>query len=582
MHVVCIFWLIAVLFHLSGTKAGLEARIPTKLMGLFLFAIGTPSLVLLIGGYYALKDHENVLMQNIEGSLRDKLRLFDDNLPTELIRREEDLRIIINRIRNTDDPMKRNDVFQKVASMPAIELAFIVDNSGKPVATAKALKGNTYKQQYKFTLILARELLNRVNKSFKLDSGALAVEATEGLLGGIVGSNKAFNLERLSRDLGKFIILSLGIESSYVFFDAIFNREGLAEYLVFIVMHRGWFQNSFLKTKIPDLMRQPDLELTVSGIGEQGFLGSAIFHLPVDQPRMEKLARSVIKTRTPIRQITEDGEAGRLWYAMMGSNLSNFAMVATTSLRPIKEQIHLLWLVLLLLALLVFISALQIGRLLTEHFLEPIAALGDGMRAIEVRHFQYQVPILSNDEFGQLSGLMNHVLEGMQDLQVAKIVQENLFPAEPLNTGPFRIWGRSKAMADIGGDYYDYFMRPDGCLMGLVGDVSGHGVSAALIMGMAKCALTMEEQMGRGLVETMTSFNKFLLANVKKKKMMTMFLYSLNAAENRLDFVNAGHNFPFWWHAKTRKVTQIGAESFPLGLRAKATYLCESIVLEPG
>jgi len=582
MHAACALWLAGVCLFVAGTKAGLGARIPTKLMGLFLFAIGTPSFVLLIGGYYALKDHENVLMQNLETTVKDKLRLFDDSLPTELVRREEDLRIITNQIRNTNDPAHRKEIFQKVASMSAIELAFIVDESGKAVAMAKDLKGEHFQQQRKFTLMLARELLNRVNKSFKVDSTALAVEATEGLLGGIVGSNKAFNLDRLSRDLGRFMVLSLGPESSYVFFDAIFNREGLAEYLVFIVMHHGWFQNAFLKNKIPDLMRQPDLELTVSGIGEKNFLGSTIRHLPADQPRMEKLASSVMRTRTPIRQITDDGIAGRLWYATMGSNLSNFALVATTSLWPVRERIHLLWLVLLLLALLVFISALQIGRLLSEHFLEPIAALGDGMRAIEVRHFQHEVPILSNDEFGQLSGLMNHVLEGMQDLQVAKIVQENLFPGEPLNAGQFRIWGRSKAMADIGGDYYDYFMRPDGCLMGLVGDVSGHGVSAALIMGMAKCALTMEEQMGRGLVETITSFNRFLLANVKKKKMMTMFLYSLNPAGNRLDFVNAGHNFPFWWHAGNRTVSQIGSESFPLGVRAKATYSAESIHLEPG
>jgi serine phosphatase RsbU (regulator of sigma subunit) len=220
--------------------------------------------------------------------------------------------------------------------------------------------------------------------------------------------------------------------------------------------------------------------------------------------------------------------------------------------------------------------------MLSEHFLEPIAALGDGMRAIQAREFQHQVPVLSQDEFGSLSGLMNHVLEGMKDLQVARIVQESLFPGEPLDAGEFRIWGQSKAMADIGGDYFDYFMRPDGSLMGLVGDVSGHGVSAALIMGMAKCALTMEERVGRGLVETITSFNRFLLANIKKKKMMTMFLYALSPAENRLEFVNAGHNFPFWWHAKTRTISQIGSESFPLGVRAKAVYKCESVVLEPG
>lgn len=580
VHAFCLLWLLVVVWHVPAAGTSLGGRIPTKLMGLFLFAIGTPSFVLLLGGYYALKDHENVLMQNLESLVKNKLRVFDDTLPIDVARRELVLKEILEKIRATPDLAKRREIFSTVGDLSAIDMAFIINKSGVSVATAKSLTdGDKYQKQRNFTVLLARELLNRINKSLTIDAGALAVDAAEGFLGGIVGT---FNLDQLSQNLGRFMILSLGTDSSYVFYDAVFGKDGSAEYLVFIVMHRGKFHNAYLKTKIPELMKQPDMELTVSGIGEKIFLGSAIFHTPNDQTRLKEMAKAVIQSRNPIRTITPDDGYGRLWYANTGSNLSNFALVATTSLKPVKERVRLLWLILILLAILVFVSALLIGRLLTEHFLEPIAALGEGMRAIEVRRFEHKVPILSTDEFGQLSGLMNHVLDGMKDLQVARIVQESLFPGEPLDAGGFRIWGRSMAMADIGGDYFDYFMCRDGRLRGLVGDVSGHGVSAALIMGMAKCALTMEENSGRPLVETIISFNRFLLANIKKKKMMTMFLYSLNPADNTLEFVNAGHNFPFHWQAKTGTVTQIGAESFPLGVRAKAAYKSSTITLEPG
>ncbi len=580
VHVFCILWLLVVLWHVPAAGASLGGRIPTKLMGLFLFAIGTPSFVLLLGGYYALKDHENVLMQNLESLVRNKLRVFDDTLPLDVARRELVLKDILERIRATPDLERRRQIFKTVGDLSAIDMAFIINKSGASVATAKSLTdGDKFQKQRNFTVLLARELLNRINKSLTIDAGALAVDAAEGFLGGIVGS---FNLDQLSQNLGRFIILSLGTDSSYVFYDAIFGKDGSADYLVFIVMHRGKFHNVYLKTKIPELMKQPAMELTVSGVGEKVFLGSAIFHAANDRARLNEMAKAVIQSRNPILTITPDDGYGRLWYANMGSNLGNFALVATTSLKPVKERVHLLWIILILLAILVFVSALLIGRLLTEHFLEPIAALGEGMRAIEVRQFEHMVPILSTDEFGQLSGLMNHVLDGMKDLQVARIVQESLFPAEPLDAGGFRIWGRSMAMADIGGDYFDYFICRDGRLRGLVGDVSGHGVSAALIMGMAKCALTMDENSGRSLVETITAFNRFLLANIKKKKMMTMFLYSLNPADNTLEFINAGHNFPFLWRAKTGKVAQIGAESFPLGVRAKAVYKSMTIALEPG
>ncbi|MBP7634936.1 SpoIIE family protein phosphatase, partial [Candidatus Ozemobacteraceae bacterium] len=495
-------------------------------------------------------------------------------------RRELVLKEILEKIRATPDLEKRRQIFSTVGDLSAIDMAFIINKSGASVATAKSLTSDDkYQKQRNFTVLLARELLNRINKSLTIDAGALAVDAAEGFLGGIVGS---FNLDQLSQNLGRFIVLSLGTDSSYVFYDAIFGKDGSAEYLVFIVMHLGKFHRAYLNTKIPELVKQPDLQLTVSGIGERIFLGSSIHHAAHDRSRLNEIAKAVIQSRNPIRLITSEDGFGRLWYGTMGSNLGNFALVATTSLKPVKERVRLLWLILLLLALLVFVSALLIGRLLTEHFLEPIAALGEGMHAIEVRRFEHKVPILSTDEFGQLSGLMNHVLDGMKDLQVARIVQESLFPAEPLDAGGFRIWGRSIAMADIGGDYFDYFICRDGRLRGLVGDVSGHGVSAALIMGMAKCALTMDENSGRPLVETITAFNRFLLANIKKKKMMTMFLYSLNPTDNTLEFVNAGHNFPFLWKAKTGTIDQIGSESFPLGVRAKAVYKSETVTLEPG
>ncbi len=580
VHAFCLLWILVVLWHVPEAGTSLGGKIPTKLMGLFLFAIGTPSFVLLLGGYYALKDHENVLMQNLESRVKNKLRVFDDTLPLDVARRELVLKDILEKIRATPDLEKRRQIFTTAGTLSAIDMAFIINKSGASVATAKSLTDDDrIQKQRNFTVLLARELLNRINKSLTIDAGALAVDAAEGFLGGIVGT---FNLDQLSQNLGRFIILSLGTDSSYVFYDAIFGKDGSAEYLVFIVMHRGKFHNAYLKTKIPELMKQPDMELTVSGMGERVFLGSAIFHAENDRARLNDMAKAVIQSRNPIRAITSDDGYGRLWYANMGSNLNNFALLATTSLKPVKERVRLLWMILLLLALLVFVSALLIGRLLTEHFLEPIAALGEGMHAIEVRRFEHKVPILSTDEFGQLSGLMNHVLDGMKDLQVARIVQESLFPAEPLDAGGFRIWGRSIAMADIGGDYFDYFMCRDGRLRGLVGDVSGHGVSAALIMGMAKCALTMEENAGRPLVETITSFNRFLLANIKKKKMMTMFLYSLNPADNTLEFVNAGHNFPFLWKAKTETIAQIGSESFPLGVRGKAVYKSETVTLEPG
>jgi sigma-B regulation protein RsbU (phosphoserine phosphatase) len=137
-------------------------------------------------------------------------------------------------------------------------------------------------------------------------------------------------------------------------------------------------------------------------------------------------------------------------------------------------------------------------------------------------------------------------------------------------------------MTDIGGDYFDYFLQDGNLLFGLVGDVSGHGVSAALIMGMAKHAFASSTSGDINLVETLSSFNKFLLSNIKRKKMMTLFFYCVNLDTNELEYANAGHNYPLWYHRSSKNVDCIEMDSFPLGIRAKATYKSKKISMEKG
>ncbi|MBP7633893.1 hypothetical protein KBA41_06960, partial [Candidatus Ozemobacteraceae bacterium] len=124
VHAFCLFWLLTVLWHVPAAGTSLGGRIPTKLMGLFLFAIGTPSFVLLLGGYYALKDHENVLMQNLESRVKNKLRVFDDTLPLDVARRELVLKEILEKIRATPDLEKRRQIFSTVGDLSAIDMAF--------------------------------------------------------------------------------------------------------------------------------------------------------------------------------------------------------------------------------------------------------------------------------------------------------------------------------------------------------------------------------------------------------------------------------------------------------------------------
>lgn len=584
IHLLCVVWILLVFLRMPNQGEGIGGRIPTKLVALFLFAIGTPSLVLLVGGFYALKDHENVLLQNLETRIKEKLHDFDERFPTEISRLETWVGQQINKARKVENIAGNTDLFESLRAEKVLEYFYVVDRSGKAIYSFNKGKENEsiITRTNKFAAALGRELLRRLTNSLKLDAGSFMVETTEGVLTTLIGDGNHLNIDLISRDLGKLTLFSMGQESSYAVFDALYDRKGEAEFAILGFMNRGRVERNYINRQIKDLVRQPDLQWEVNAVGDPEFCGRILTSPDDKWSQIRKMAQEVVLNKSSVRLIAASGTVDELWFGQHLPNIQNFVFVAKSSLEPLKERVRQLWILLVGLALMVFASSFVIGTLLSEQILKPIDSLTQGVRSIENRNFDFEIPIHSNDELGELSFLMNNVIEGMKDLQIARIVQESLFPPDILEIKDYVIWGKSRAMADIGGDYFDYFPAGENRLTGLIGDVSGHGISAALIMGMAKCAFTMEESSSKTLVELMSGFNRFMLKTIKRKKMMTLFLYSLDLETNILHFCNAGHNFPMHWRAKSQTMEFIAQESFPLGVREKSRYSARETSIEPG
>ena len=583
IHAVTLAWLIWVPWRLFTKGESFGGRIPAKLTALFLFAIGTPSLVLLIGGYYAIKDHGYVLQQNLENRIRDKLREFDDRFPSEITQVETSVENIIKKARRLDNLEAQRKLFKKFESDEHIDSVYIIDPAGKASYIFDRYSTSNNDRQTKFMLAFGKELLARLNKSLKIDSGALLVEATEDLLTTLVGGGGggSFDLELICRNMGRFMSLTLGAESSFVLFDALYNREGHASQALLALIHRGRFERKYISKYVKDLMRQPDISWSINAVGEAGFLGKVIT-TPENNEKIDRISKEVWATHSSARMILASGTTEEFWYACRGSNILHFVVIANSSFESVKERLNTLWMILLGIAGMVLVSSCFIGLLLSDQFLRPIADLTSGVKSIEARDFRFQIPIHGNDELGELSLLMNDVMEGMKDLQVARIVQESLFPAQPVAANGYRIWGKSRSMTDIGGDYFDYFLIGEDRILGLVGDVSGHGVSAALVMGMAKSTFANPDNAARGIKELLHSFNRFLLANVKSKKMMTLFLFTIDTIKHRLEFANAGHNFPILFRSRYGGVQLLEQPSFPLGIRRRAEYEVLNERMDPG
>ena len=130
------------------------------------------------------------------------------------------------------------------------------------------------------------------------------------------------------------------------------------------------------------------------------------------------------------------------------------------------------------------------------------------------------------------------------ELEQARDTQMRLVPAEPLRLGPWEVAGRVTPARQVGGDSFDYFVI-GGRRLGLsIGDVSGKGMPAALLMMTAQGYLRVFCNSDRPLPEKLRLLNQGVARSAQPGKFITLFYGELDPEEGLLRYVNAGHNYP--------------------------------------
>lgn len=168
-----------------------------------------------------------------------------------------------------------------------------------------------------------------------------------------------------------------------------------------------------------------------------------------------------------------------------------------------------------------------------------------------------------------------------REIEIAREVQERLFPQDAPSLPRLSLAGYCRPAQGVGGDYYDMLLLRDGRVGIAIGDVSGKGISAALLMASLRASL-------RGL--TLASHNNFacLMEQMNglvyeasaQNRYATFFFGAFDAKTRELECVNAGHNPPLI--VRGEEVIRIEASGPVVGLLPKAQYAEQRIVLEPG
>jgi sigma-B regulation protein RsbU (phosphoserine phosphatase) len=167
------------------------------------------------------------------------------------------------------------------------------------------------------------------------------------------------------------------------------------------------------------------------------------------------------------------------------------------------------------------------------------------------------------------------------ELEVARELQADLLPSAAPPLAGWRFAHSYRTAAEVGGDYYDFTPLPDGRLALAVGDASGHGMAAGLVMAIANATLKTALDLDPAPASVAALVNRTICRTGTRRTFLSLFYALLDPATGRLEFVGAGHPFPLLLRRDGR-IEELGQGGLPLGLRQPLAPATGETALAPG
>jgi serine phosphatase RsbU (regulator of sigma subunit) len=168
-----------------------------------------------------------------------------------------------------------------------------------------------------------------------------------------------------------------------------------------------------------------------------------------------------------------------------------------------------------------------------------------------------------------------------RELALAQETQESLLPRRLPQFDNFRIHAFNSPTRYVGGDFYDFLQLSSGQWMGVLADVSGKGISAALLSSMVLGALSMEFHSGTQPQEVLKRVNRLLCEKSLPYQFVTLFLFLLGP-DGAGQFISAGHNPAYLFRSATGKIETLVSDAFFLGMFDFASYESRALRLDQG
>ena len=230
----------------------------------------------------------------------------------------------------------------------------------------------------------------------------------------------------------------------------------------------------------------------------------------------------------------------------------------------------------------IFIILLLI-KLVLGRTVSSVKALSETADKVARGNFVTLVPSKTKDEVGELIRSFNTMVLQLEErirlkdaMYLAMEVQQNLLPQKPLQSEHLDIVGKSIYCDETGGDYFDFFKFPalgPGKVGIAVGDVVGHGISAALLMTTVRAFLRSQLAQPGDLDQKVAAVNRLLcLDTFESCDFMTLFLIVIDSNKKELHWVRAGHDPALVYDPSSGSFNELNGRGSVLGIDADWTF----------
>lgn len=224
-----------------------------------------------------------------------------------------------------------------------------------------------------------------------------------------------------------------------------------------------------------------------------------------------------------------------------------------------------------------FLLILGILLFIRQRIISPVLSLHDGADRVSSGDLSTRIKPRGSNEVSELMRSFNNMVDGLRQreqmqrsLEVAKEVQQSLLPAADPSVEGLDIAGKSIYCDETGGDYYDFieFNRFNGERIDVViGDVSGHGISSALLMATARAFLRQRAALPGTTAEIIFDVNRQLSRDVADTgSFMTMLYMSIDKPGTCLHWVRAGHDPAIFYDPESDTISDLKGAGIALGV----------------